>query len=239
MPIPYTPPPPQQQTITPESPIGENQQWVVDPNAYAIEQERWRHDSALYSYGEYAMFVLLWHVEHLEAGLVARCPRCFGGSVVDPVVADAYKQPVNRKCPVCFGTTFEGGYRARIVRPSAWDFTVPDDRDDARGQFEMASASIQSTSDFRLRHGDYIFRSDGARWRNTSTGTNHLRTGFQYPGSGFTELGFNYTQVMLVDPSDVAYDMPPTKTELATMNVAHAHIPLAFPELEEIRGPLL
>ena len=50
---------------------------LPDPQAYAIDQERARHDSALYSFGEYAMFVLMWNIIDHEAGLVDRCPTCY------------------------------------------------------------------------------------------------------------------------------------------------------------------
>ena len=118
---------------------------------YAVTQERMRHDQALYSLGEYAAFVLMWHIQDFEAGLVTRCSRCYGEN---NLIAQVYEQPVENKCPVCFGTTFDGGYKAILVRPSIWDTNEEDFRLSARGEVIVQTASVQSTSDFRLRTGD-------------------------------------------------------------------------------------
>src|SRR6478609_414109 len=52
--------------------------YLRDRQNWAVEQERMRHDEALYSIGEYAIFVLMWHIQDLTAGLVQRCSRCYG-----------------------------------------------------------------------------------------------------------------------------------------------------------------
>src|SRR5258708_66990 len=96
---------------------------LPDPRSYAVEQERMRHNQALYAYGEYAMFALMWTIRDLEHGRVQRCSRCFEDVGLNDRIADTYKQANLRLCPVCFGTSFEGGYRALIIRPSLWDFS--------------------------------------------------------------------------------------------------------------------
>lgn len=188
--------------------------WHPDPQMYAIEQERYRHDQAMASYGEYALFVLMWKLEDHQIGLVARCPTCYGiEGAKARKTAEAYNQPTQRKCPDCFGTTFEGGWKAKVVRLSLWDVNEVDHAYRQRGEIERATASIQAPSDFRLRTGDYIFRGDETRWRMQTISTNHLRTGFLMPTAVRTPVGYNFGQVMLEDESSVAYMIEPTPEE--------------------------
>jgi hypothetical protein len=99
-------------------PVGlSNSPFYLRPHQnWAIEQERYRHNQALYSVGEMVMFVLMWHVEDHLKGYVRRCPRCFNGD--DARAAKVYEQSTVNKCPMCYGTTFEGGVRAKIIRPA-------------------------------------------------------------------------------------------------------------------------
>ncbi len=209
---------------------------VPDPQGWAIDQERRRHEGALYSFGEYAVFVLMWNPVDFDAGLVDRCSECMEGSEM----AKAYGQADQYRCPTCFGTTFEGGWKARLVRPAMWDDAEVQDSAAARGFVEMNSAAVQSTSDFRMRNGDYIFRADGTRWQvRTISGTN-LVTGFGHASRESTILGFNYGQCSLEDPSDVSYLIPPTEGELTTLlDIQHAHGQTDFTEWDELRGPVL
>lgn len=207
---------------------------VPDPQPASIQQERMRHDDALWRYGEPAVFVLMWNPGDFALGLVERCSRCW----IDPDLAEAYKQPTEHKCPVCFGTTFEGGWKARVVRPSLWDDAEVQDRTSNRGFVTSNSAAVQSTSDFRLHNGDYIFRGDKARWQvRTLSGTN-LSTGFGTPTD--TIIGYNYGQCSLEDPSAVAYIIPPTAEELDTLlSIPAPHGPLDYTQWDDIRGPIL
>ena len=45
--------------------------------------------------------------------------------------------------------------------------------------------SVESTSDFRLRQGDYVVRADNSRWRVNTPQRVTVRTG--YPVDGMTE----------------------------------------------------
>jgi len=211
-------------------------QWLQDPQQYAVEQERFRHDQALNTYGEYAMFVLMWDMDDLNAGRVDRCPTCY---VAYGKIAETYKQSPKRECPDCYGTTFEGGYKAKIVRTSLWDANEEDEQDARRGVTVVQTASIQSTSDFRLRTGDFIFRADGSRWQMRQVAATALRTGHWSPERR-TEVGYNYGLVQREDESTVAYSIPPATEELMTiLDVSHLRTPPDFSAVEDIRGPLI
>ena len=181
----------------------------------------------------------MWTIEDFEASLVARCPTCFTnyGSI-----ADVYAQSSKARCPDCYGTTFEGGFRAKIVRPSIWEANEVDYRDDERGKKQTAQASVQSSSDFRLRTGDFIFRGDGSRWQMRTISTDHLRTGFYTPVTNpKAQIGYNFGICNREDDSgSVAAIVPPTSAELITiLNVPGSRAPVDFSSVEVIRGPLL
>jgi len=212
------------------------QHWQPDPQAYAIDQERYRHDGALDRYGEYSLFVLLWRVADFKAGLVVRCPTCY---TAYGKAAEVYQQAPKRECADCFGTTFQGGVKAKVVRTSIWDVNEEEDREAARGEVTVQTATVQSTSDFRLRKGDYVLRADGTRWQARSLGGNALRTGFWHPERR-TEVGFNYASVTREDASSVAYTIAPTDpVTIATLDVSGARYPVDFTSLEVINGPLV
>lgn len=209
---------------------------LPDPQRYAVAQERQRHDGALWSFGEYAMFVLLWNITDHDAGLVERCGACF---TAYGKIAEAYGQPAVNSCDACYGTTFEGGFKARIVRPSLWDFNEADYKDHARGEVTISTASIQSTGDFRMRTGDIIIRANGTRWKMRSLGTNHLRTGFETPAGPRTAIGYNYGQATLEDTSSVSHLIPPTDAVVtAALDVSMERYPRDFSALEVVRGAL-
>jgi hypothetical protein len=211
---------------------------LPDRQQYAVAQERQRHTQALYGYGEYAMFCLLWNREDYDNGLVGSCLRCV---IPRGVVADVYQQASDSKCLECFGTGYEGGYKAKIVRPSLWDYTEESYDNAARGNVKTHSASVQTTADFKMRSGDYIFRGDLSRWQMRTQATNHLRTGFDpVDPHGGDALGYNFGTVVREDPDSIIYSVPPTPAALAALlDVEHAHYPLNFTAVEEIRAPLL
>lgn len=244
MPVVYEPP--EQPAVPVEEPVltdGSGQpHHLPDPQNWAIDQERMRHDQALYEFGEYVFFILMWNEIDLKAGRVARCTRCFGGTIVDERVAAVYKQPVESSCPECWGTTFEGGYKARIVRPSLWDFSEDRDSNGRRGFTVNATGAIQSTSDFQMRSGDHVVRGDGTRWMVQSLSAPHLRTGFQTPTNIGNTVAFNYGNAVKEDPSATVFLMPPALTPsqlFAILNPAHPHYPVDFSDQEDIRGPLM
>lgn len=209
---------------------------LPDPQRYAANQESQRHDQALYSFGEYSMFILFWNIDDFNEGTVARCPECY---VAYGKIAQAYGQPANSRCGTCYGTTFDGGFKAKIVRPSLWDFNLDDYRDGARGQVTVATSSVQSTSDFRMSSGDIIIRADGVRWMVRSVGTNHLRTGFEMPTSDRSAIGYNYGQVSREDEDSVLYEIPPlTPDAQRLLDISGSRYPQDFSALEIVRAPL-
>lgn len=214
------------------------QHWLTDPMSYAVQQEVDRHDQALWTHGELAMFVLLWTIFDYEAGLVAHCSTCY---VAYGRSAEAYGQPAKRDCPDCYGTTFEGGYKAKIVRPAIWT----DQSEEAltigpRGQSLADAESVQSTADFKPMNGDYVFRADGTRWeiREVTSGT--LHTGFEFTSATSQSVGFAMGRVVREDESSVAYLIPPDPVTLRAILTTPmgTRYPPDTTAVDEIRGPL-
>lgn len=210
--------------------------YLRDPQPWAVEQERLRHTEALYHVGEMAMFVLMWHVLDFEAGLVGRCLRCY---VAQGKIADAYKQPSQNKCPDCFGTTFEGGFKAQIIRPAIFTDVDEDERMDRRGVIHPNDVQIETTPDFRVRQGDYCFRQDGTRWFLRGPQRVTLRAGFGYPAQGSTAIGYNHARASIEDPDSVAYIIPPTFAVLGPALANYARVPQNYSALEVVRAPLI
>lgn len=209
---------------------------LPDQQDYAVAQERFRHDQAMGEYGEYSMFLLMWNRMDFDAGLVEECMRC-----VSPLgrIADVYQQPSDSKCPECFGTRYEGGFKARLVRPALWDMGEDVENDGQRGTTVNQTASVQTTADFRLRAYDYIFRADGSRWQMRTLGSNRLHTGFGTIARTDV-IGYNFGTVNREDEGSVAYLIPPDAAGLAALlDVEHAHYPLDFSAAEVIRAPIL
>ena len=181
-------------------------QYVVpDVKPWEIENERARHDQALYRLGEYAVFVLLWTVQDFEAHLVGRCRTCY---VPAEPVADTWKQAAYFKCPDCLGTTFEGGYKALIVRPSMWTWDEPKQQQQERGVVNTNVATVQTTADFRMQPKDYIIRGDGSRWQVQQVEGTHLDTGFGTQSGIWDATQFTYTNVTREDESSPIYLLP-------------------------------
>ena len=239
MPIPFPVQPPQP-LVTPEGPLAppttaDQPYWLPDAQAYAIQQEAYRHTGAVDHWGEYAVFVLMWSIVDFEAGRVDRCPTCY---TTLGLIADVYAQSPNSMCPDCFGTTFEGGFKAILVRRSLWDVTEEDERAARRGTTFTQTASVQSTSDFRLRTGDFIFREDGSRWQMRTLSSNELRTGFDMP-THESVVGYNYGTCSREDESSVAFIIPPdAETIRQRLGPDHMHYPGNYSDIEVIRGPV-
>ena len=210
--------------------------YVRETQPWAVVQENQRHDQALFTVGEYAMFVLMWHVLDFEAGLVQRCTRCY---VAQGKIAEVYKQPAQNKCPDCFGTTFEGGFKARIVRPAIFSDTNEEEQVDRRGSVHPQSVSIESTSDFRIRRGDYAFRGDGTRWWLRGAEVVRLRDGFGYPSQENHGLNVNISQASLEEEETVAYMIPPDEATVRSTLTLGSRVPFDFSSVEVIRAPLI
>jgi hypothetical protein len=212
-------------------------QWLPDPQYYAVEQERYRHDQAINTFGEYAMFVLLWDLDDLDAGRVQRCRTCY---TAYGKIADVYGQAAQERCPDCYGTTFEGGYKAKIVRQSLWVPSEEEKRMGSRGEDTIQNATIQTPSNFLLRTGDYVFRADGTRWRVRTMTTANVLTGFWESDDTRTATGYEYANVNREDESSVAYIIPPdTDTLINVLDVKGTRYPVDFSAIEEIHGPLM
>lgn len=212
--------------------------WLPDRQDFVIDQERSRHTEALYHFGEYAMFVVLWRIQDHEAGHVERCPKCY---TAYGKTAEVYQQSARSECPECFGTTFEGGYRARIVRPALWDDTKDDHSPDhARGEIIRSTATIQTTGDFYLRTNDYAFRGDGTRWQVKAGAEVAVQTGFHQSSPASAVVGYTFANAAREDESSVAFVIPPTPAELRTLLAPHRPLyPHDFSDVEEIRAPLI
>lgn len=210
--------------------------WHQDPQEHALEVLRASHNQALSLYGEYAMFSLMWRLDDFQKGLVERCSECW---LANEKRAAAYGQADREKCPTCYGTTFEGGIKARIVRLSIWDTTEEDDEPSKRGEVKRQTTSIQSTSDFRLRSDDYVFRADGSRWRVQQVNTNQLHHGFQMTNSRRTPVAFTYGQVFREDESSVAYEIPPAPEDSDIWDILNRPYPYDFSDIEVVNGDVL
>jgi hypothetical protein len=211
--------------------------YVRDKQNWAISQEIQRHDQALLSLGEYAAFALMWHEQDLTAGRVGRCPTCY---LAQGLISEAYGQGNKARCPDCFGTTFEGGIRALIYRPALFTEVDEDEQKGARGVSRPSGVSVESTQDFRVLHGDYVFRADGQRFQLRVPERTTLRTGFGTPYQSSTSIGYNISRGALEDVNtSVAYDIPPDVATLKTTLSQARYVPFDFSSYEVINAPLI
>lgn len=209
--------------------------YVREKKDYAVTQEIYRHNQALYSMGELSMFAMLWRVEDFKKGYVRRCPRCYNGDL--SAAADAYNQSTINRCPMCYGTTFEGGLRAKIIRPAL--FTDVDDQENTgeRGTTYPERLTVETVSDFRFRPGDFVFRRDGSRYQLAAPTRVQLRTGFDHPSQADTSIGYAPTLASLEDQTSVAWLIPPNQSDLQSLLTPSERYPTS--QLDIINGPLV
>jgi Zn-finger nucleic acid-binding protein len=208
--------------------------YVRESQRYAVDQERQRHAQALYSLGEWTMFCLMWHIQDYKNGLVGLCPVCS-----ESRDALAYQQPQRNHCPNCFGTTFDGGYKALIVRQAIFADTDEGQAFQARGVVNSDDLDMESTPDFRVRSGDYCFRSTGDRFYLRVPQRVTLRTGFATPYQRDMAVGYNHARASMEDPSTVCYTIPPATEDLVALLSVHSTEPVSFAQFEVIRAPLI
>jgi hypothetical protein len=217
--------------------------WQRDVQRWAISEERRRHVQALWQYGELTVFCLLWNTSDFEAGLVLRCQRCFanpGASAnVEDRISASYGQGNQYACTDCFGTQFEGGYRALIIRPAIFTDMDKGQNKTAKGVVQPGTIGVETTPDFRVRPGDYCFRVDGTRFQLRQPKRTTLRTGFASPWQQDAAIDYNQLNAALEDPASVAYQVPPTASELAQLLGTYTRIPADFSWWETIRAPLI
>jgi hypothetical protein len=216
--------------------------YVRDRQPWAVQQERQRHTQAMFTVGEYAMFALMWHLQDFQNGLVARCPRCYSQSPDSrqEKIAKVYQQPIQNKCPVCFGTTFDGGFKALIVRPTIFSDTDESEILKDRGIVHPDDVQVESTVDFRVRQNDYVFRASGDRWQLRVPQRVTLRTGFDPPLQSQSAITYNHASAQLEDPvASVAYKIGPNKAMLRSILSRHSRYPIDFSQYEIIRSSLI
>ncbi|MEU6362286.1 hypothetical protein [Streptomyces albidoflavus] len=209
-------------------------QYVRSQQDWAVDQERLRHDQALHYIGEYALFCLMWTADDNAEGLVGECTVCATNRI-----AQAYGQATRNKCPGCFGTRFEGGFRALIVRPAI--FTDSDDSQSftARGVVAPEEVHLETTGDFRVHSGDYAMRATGERLQLRVPQRTTLRTGFGTPHQREAATAYNLTRAAVEDQDSVAYLIPPTTQELREILSRTGATPPSFADVEVIRAPLI
>lgn len=210
--------------------------YIREPQNWAIEQERRRHNEALWYVGENTMFVLMWHLEDFLDNLVGRCPTCYESQ---GRIASVYGQSDEYKCPDCFGTTFEGGFKALIVRPAIFSDSDESESKVARGVVHPQDLTIESTPDFRIRTGDYCFRVNGDRYYMRVPERITLRTGFGHATQTDTAIGYNHANAAVEDPDSVAYMIPPSNDEVSQILNRSSRIPRDWGTFEVIRAPLI
>lgn len=195
------------------------------------------HDDALQAFGELTLFVLMWTLRDFQDGRVVRCSRCFSNDA-DGSVAAVYKQSSLEKCPVCYGSTYEGGWKAQLVRPAIWDFSTGDESIQSRGVTYTTRSTISTTGDFALNDYDYAVRSDNTRWRCNNATAGRSRTGFGQPGSEVV-VGMNYSECFHEDASSVAYMIPLIGIAEDLLTSVNAHFPFDAGTVDTVRGPIL
>jgi hypothetical protein len=228
--------------------------WQRDIEGWAIARELQVHAQALWQYGELAYFALMWHVLDFELGLVMRCYRCWDAQLNAPVmvgpeqqIAAAYGQGNQYACPVCFNTTFalpEGmsalpGVRALLVRPALFSDYDRAQASQPRGVFNSSQMDVESTPDFRVRNGDFIFRADNSRWQLKVPKRISLQTGFSYPYQATAAITYNFASAGLEDPGTIAYQIPPPAAALAQILGTYTRVPVNYGWAEVINGPLI
>lgn len=199
-----------------------------------------RNSQVIYTYGEYAIIVLLWHEPDFAAGLIGRCPECF---VAGGEIAEAYGSETHQKCTTCYGTGFGPGPRAKIIRPILW-FSGDDDsivQQSPHGAYINSTAQMQTTADYRIRNNDYVIRADNSRWRTSTANLDQTKTGFQFQTWPRQMIGTLFAGMVREDQSSVAYIIPPTDSEDITelLDVPFPRQPLDYSTFEVINGPLI
>lgn len=186
---------------------------TAQPMDFADNWVNATHIQALFAYGELAIFTLMWRPRDFERGLVGRCETCFEGAKSRQ--AAAFKQATDRNCPDCYGTTFEGGFRAQIIRPVIMSDRNVETTDEARGAVVSDSILLETTGDFTLHKGDYLFRADGTRFQTEEGKETVVRTGFQLPLS--EQSASLSTTARMDEETSAAYIIPPLDAGLLRM----------------------
>lgn len=214
--------------------------WKAQDQPWAESHIRASHLDALLRYGEFVMFVLLWRSQDFEDGLVGHCPVCVLGDRLSAGYGDRTGDP---DCLACHGTSFEGGWRARIVRPIIISDRDVETRDDRRtGETESERLSLQTTSDFYIRTGDLMIRSDGRRYLMSQMEQEVIRSGFHSPRQAETTGGQVGSVTLVSDVGSSIYRFPPEQAAVTAALESAAmtrHLVARVGFSDEVRGPLV
>lgn len=192
-------------------------------------------DQANYFIGEYTIFVLLWRVSDFEAGLVERCSICYpDDDDRERRISEVYNQPAKERCPACLGTTFEGGWKAILVRPAQWDTAEPEEEASERGVIAPATASFVTGRDLVLHSGDYALRGDDTRWQVTGVNTMLVSDGAGVPTSLRELVGSSYTAAQ-EDRSSVVFDIELPNGAIERL-AQESHYPIDFTDIDQVRA---
>lgn len=218
-------------------PVAPNPHWSPQPQRWLVDQERQHADEVLYSFGEYALLTMMWTLEDFENGLTTRCSRCWEAR---NEIAEVFGQGGEAKCPNCYGTTFEGGIRAQVIRPVLLnDRTSQHNEEKKRGVHDTATGALQTTADIKLRNGDYAFFLDGTRWQIQAVEETLLRHTFGADASYDTTIANAVTNVVKEEIGSVAYIIPPTiEQQKQLLTDPGVHFPTDFSPMEIINGPV-
>ncbi len=216
-----------------------NSRWLRDPQNWAVEQERLRNQQALYAYGEYVIVYSMWDIGSFHRGEVEHCSRCW---LADEIAAKTYKQPMEEKCSGCFGTGFEGGYRARLVRPAVILESSETEHVQAdRGHHDRSSVNVNIAAEFMMHNGDYMIRADNTRWQLHSASVELLSTGFAHLSRGGSAIGHSVSSATAVPHSSVAFMLDPVDAAEVEVLIGAQYLrsPQDFTDFEIIRAPLI
>jgi hypothetical protein len=164
------------------------------------------HEDAIGTFGEFAIFTLMWRPTDFRDGLVGHCTTCFAGARSRQ--AEAFQQPEKRNCPDCFGTTFEGGYRAQIIRPVIVSDRATVVAEGKEGTTETDTIQFETTGDFSFTLGDYLTRFDNTRYQVETKTEVVVQTGFE-PSIKAESLN-SMAIAHLEEETSVAHMIPPT-----------------------------
>jgi hypothetical protein len=220
-------------------PSAKSQFFLGPAQGFADDTTRQNALDALYSFGEYSIFVLLWTAYDYRNGDVGLCRRCTGD---ESRAFRAYRQPTTQKCPDCYGSTFEGGYRAKVVRPCIWSDTNVETTQGNRGVLRTDTVSVETTADISIHAGDIIIRHDNTRYLTNEPDPIILRDSFSHPNDQRSQSNILQT-VHRDDPNTGASYLVDPVGQAATealLNIPPGtHRPLDFSGFDVSRGTYL
>jgi hypothetical protein len=187
--------------------------WDAPHQQFANDQVARHHQEAIRRFGEYSAWVMRWNTVDYEAGNVALCSPCIPNEDHWRV----YGQVTDPDCPDCLGTTYEGGVRAVLIRPTMWDYPEEENSGGRRGEVITQTAEVQTTNDFRARVGDWVLQHNNVRWQVQGIRDTKIHTGFIGTTRYRNNMGYGYSLVR-EDPDSVIYDHIMTPEELAAMD---------------------